>query len=353
MTTPLFLVNRRGVMDNQKDREEILKNLDIGKEFLYLTKDEVASLGITEERILEIVKDTLISYGNKQYEMPAKVGFKPFPEVFYHAMPAYVPAQNAAGMKWIDSYPNNPKQYGLPQISGILILNDVLSGVPIAITDGTWVTTQRTPAVTAVAAEALCPKAEYFGMFGAGVQGTGHVQYIGKKLKHLKKIYIYDQYEPSMDKLIAAVQPQIDTEIIKAKNPQEIAEKCEAMGSATMVVKDTFKVVKDEWVSKGQTILACDVNSFWDPAIELRADKYIVDSRSIHELYNEQGYFPDGFPEIYAETGEVIAGVKAGRESADELIVCSNAGIAVHDVTVGREIFDTALKNGVGRKLPF
>lgn len=86
--------------------------------------------------------------------------------------------------------------------------------------------------------------------------------------------------------------------------------------------------------------------------ISKRADKYIVDSIEEHEVFNQMGYFPDGLPEIKCETGEILAGSKEGRQSNNELIVCSNIGMSVCDVVVGREIFDIALNNGIGRILP-
>lgn len=64
------------------------------------------------------------------------------------------------------------------------------------------------------------------------------------------------------------------------------------------------------------------------------------------------GYFPDGLLEIYCETGEIIAGLKKGRENKNELIVNSNIGMAVEDVVLGREILNRAINLGLGRKLP-
>ena len=104
----------------------------------------------------------------------------------------------------------------------------------------------------------------------------------------------------------------------------------------------TLAVVKDEWVGAGQTILPCDLNTFWDPRTTKRADKFIVDSIDEHELFAEMGYFPDGLPTIVAETGEVLADVVAGRENPDQLIVNSNIGMAVYDVVVGKAIYDRA-----------
>jgi len=339
-------------MDLLQDREEVLKKLNIGKELLYITRDECIGTGITRDRILELTKDALTAHGRKEYEMPAKIGVHPLSEVFFHAMPAYVPSQKAIGVKWIECYPNNPKKFNIPQTTGLLILNDILSGCPMAIMDCTWLTAMRTPAVTVLAARALHDNAENFGMFGCGVQGIEHVRFAGIALKKLKKIYIHDIVEAAMDNLINLVQPELDVEIVKGGNPKELVKKCEVLSSATIIVKDTLSIVKDEWVSKGQTILPCDLNTFWDPKTSQRADKYIVDSIDEHKLFADMGYFPEGLPDIFCETGEIIANLKKGRESQEELIVCSNIGMSVCDMVVGREIFDIALEKGMGVKLP-
>lgn len=338
-------------MDFEKEREILSKKLEIGKEILYLTKDECENIGITRERVLELTKDALVAHGKKEYEMPAKIGVHPLTEVFFHAMPAYVPSKNAVGMKWIECYPNNPKKFNLPQTTGVLVLNDVLSGCPIAIMDCTWLTAMRTPAVTVLAAAALHPDAETFGMFGCGVQGIEHVRFIVKALKNLKKIYINDISEAAMDNLISLVQKEISVEIIKS-TPKEMAEKCDVLSSATIIIKDTLSIVKDEWIRPGQTIIPADLNTFWDPKTSLKASKYIVDSIDEHELFAGMGYFPDGLPKVYAETGEILAGLKPGRTSKDEIIVCSNVGMSVCDVVMGREIFDIALAKGIGKRLP-
>lgn len=338
-------------MDVNQDREWISRHIDIGKEVLYLTQSDCMNVGISIDDVISLTRDALIAHGTKNYEMPAKIGVHPLPEVFFHAMPAYVPSKNAVGAKWIECYPNNPVKFNLPQTTGLLILNDILSGCPIAVMDCVWLTAMRTPAVTALAAAALHPDAETFGMFGCGVQGVGHVRFIGHTLKNLKKIYVYDIRKEVMDKLVEELQPEVDAEIIKANGPEELAKSCEVMSSATLIIREPLSVVKKEWVSKGQTILPCDLNTFWDPEIPRMADKYIVDSIDEHKLFADMGYFPDGLPDIYCETGEIIAGSKKGRDDADQLIVCSNIGMAVCDVVMAREIFNRAIEQGKGLKL--
>lgn len=339
-------------MDMQQDRDWISQKIRINQDIWYMTQEEVIATGLTEEDILHLTRDALVAHGRKAYEMPAKIGVHPHEEVFFHAMPAYVPSKLALGIKWIECFPNNPAKFNLPQTTGLLILNDLLSGCPIAIMDCAWITAMRTPAVTVLAAAALHPDAETFGMFGCGVQGIEHVKFAVHTLKKLKKIYIYDVKEEYADKLIADVQPKIGVPIVKGRGFEEVTKSCEVLSSATFIVKKPYAFVKDEWVSKGQTILPCDLNTFWDPITSRRADKYIVDSIEEHQLFDRAGYFPEGLPRIACETGEILAGLKPGRENKDQLIVCSNIGMSVCDVVVAREILNRALEQGIGRKLP-
>jgi len=331
--------------------EDMKKKLNLGSEILWLTRDECIKAGPDVDETLELVSQALVAHGKKEYEMPAKIGIHPYSDVFFHAMPAYVPGAAACGMKWIECYPRNPEEYNLPQTTGLLVMNDIPTGVPMAVMDCTWLTAMRTPAVTVLAAAALHPDAKTFGMFGCGVQGIEHVRFVVKALKKLEKIYIYDIRPEMMDTLIDEVKNDVHIEIIKAE-PKEIAERCEVMSSATIILLDPISVVKKEWVSKGQTILPCDLNTFWEPVISREADKYIVDSAEEHELFSAMGYFPEGLPAITCQTGEVLAGVAQGRTSKDELIVCSNIGMSVCDVVMGKAILGKALQMGLGRKLP-
>ncbi len=335
----------------EEEHEFLKSKLDLGKEILWLTREECMEAGPDVPETLELVNQAMTAHGRKEYEMPAKIGIHPYEDVFYHAMPAYVPGNLACGCKWIECYPRNPKEYHLPQTTGLQIMNDIVTGVPVAVMDCTWLTAMRTPAVTALAAAKLHPHAKTFGMFGCGVQGIGHVRFVSRALPKLECIYIYDTYPESMDRLIETVQDEVKIPIVKAENPKEVVDHCEVLSSATVIVREPMKVVKKEWVRKGQTILPCDLNTFWDPEITLHADKYIVDSIDEHELFNGMGYFPDGLAQVYAETGEILAGLKDGRTGEDELIVCSNIGISTNDVAMGQRILSNALKSGLGQKL--
>ena len=106
---------------------------------LYLSQAEVASVGPTMAEIICALEQMFHEKGRGRVEMPPKPGIHTMPDAFIHAMPAYIPALKSAGMKWVAGYPENNAR-GLPYITGLVILNDPETGVPLAVMDCVWIT---------------------------------------------------------------------------------------------------------------------------------------------------------------------------------------------------------------------
>lgn len=341
-------------MNNTEYRNWVLENLDIGNEVLYLSMQDCKNTGLTEEEIIDLTERALVAYSKKEVEMPAKIGLHPQPDSLMHAMPAYLPKEYACGIKWGSNFPTNKERF--PDITPTncqIIYNDPESGLPLAIMDAYWITEVRTPAVTFVAAKYLANlDAKTYGHIGCGIQGRAHVRMVEKVLGSLEKIYIFDIDESSMDKLIKEIQPLVNAKIIKAKSYEELVKNSEVITSAIPIAHKPNPMVKDNWITNGQTLIMCDCHSVYEDAVYKRADKYLCDSIEQHKILEGYGYYPYGLPKIYGETGEVPAKLKKGRESKEELIVCNNVGMAVEDIIVARRIFDRALERGLGIKLP-
>lgn len=199
-------------------REWVSKHLQIGQEILYLSMQDVIDTGISVQDIIDLTEKSMIAYSAKRTEMPAKIGLHPQPDSLMHAMPAYLPEEQACGIKWGSNFPTNRERY--PQLTPTncqIIFNDHESGHPLAFLDATWLTEVRTPAVSLVAAKYMANlDATTFGMYGCGVQGRAHVKMIEHVLKKLETIYIYDVYESAMDRLIELCQPHVQAKIVKA-----------------------------------------------------------------------------------------------------------------------------------------
>jgi ornithine cyclodeaminase/alanine dehydrogenase len=334
-------------------RNWILNHLDIGRELIYLSQDEVKRIPLSPERIRDLVEKSLIAYSTKKVDMPSKIALHPLPDTFFHAMPAYVPDLFAAGIKWGSCFPQNREQFGFPQAQGLIIYNDHLSGMPLAVMDCKYITEIRTAAVTYTAIKYLAPRdAATFGMIGCGVEGRQHVKNILTVLPDLQTIYVYDIFEEAADSLIADLQPGIGAKIVKAASYEELVKNSLVIASATIAKESYDPVIRDGWIDRGKTILLCEGHTLYEDAVFKRADKYIVDSREQVEQFVQYGYYPCGHPEIYAETGEVAAGTVRGRENAGELIIGNNFGMAVEDMFVVRAVFDYAVEHNAGVKLP-
>lgn len=83
---------------------------------------------------------------------------------------------DAVGVKIATVAPGNAA-LGLERIQGIYLLMDSATLTPVALLDGTALTTLRTPAVSAAAASYLAPETvDHLVVFGSGPQAQGHVE---------------------------------------------------------------------------------------------------------------------------------------------------------------------------------
>ena len=81
------------------------------------------------------------------------------------------------------------------------------------------------------------------------------------------------------------------------------------------------------------------------------ADKFVTDDWEQTKHFKSQGAFPDGLPKLYAELGEIMAGVKPGREEERERILAINIGLALNDIIVANHIYEMAKKKNTNTKL--
>jgi ornithine cyclodeaminase/alanine dehydrogenase len=56
---------------------------------------------------------------------------------------------------------------------------------------------------------------------------------------------------------------------------------------------------------------------------------------------------------IHADLGQIIAGLKPGRENEDEITLFKSVGLAVQDVAIGLHVYNLARQRGVGRRIDF
>lgn len=192
-------------------------------EVLYLSRRDVEAVGLDMATIIDRLEQAFREKGEGRVEVPPKPGIHPVKDAFIHAMPAYIPAMRAAGIKWVSGYPENYRR-NLPYINALIILNDPETGLPIAVMDGTWITAKRTAAATALAARYLArPDSRTLGILGCGVQGRAHIEAL-RALFPIERVYAYDIRPEVQAAYVEEMRAQHGIEVVGVSTPRQAVE---------------------------------------------------------------------------------------------------------------------------------
>ncbi len=317
---------------------------------LYLSRKDVEACQLPMLEIIDALDVMFKEKGRGKTEMPPKPGIHPRPDAFIHAMPAYIPSLEAAGLKWVSGYPGNQAR-GLPYISGLLILNDPDTGVPLAVMDCTWITAKRTGAATAVAARYLArPDSATVGIVACGVQGRSNLEALAC-LFPLRRVKAYDLYPEIAERYAREMSRQLQLEIEPVRTLAEAVKGLDLVVTSGPILKHPTPQIEAGWLAPGAFASPVDFDSSWQGAALREVDRLATDDRAQLRYYRQEGYFRDT-PEPYADLGEIAAGLKPGRQSADERTMSLNLGLALDDIVTAIRVYHRARALGLGRELP-
>ena len=316
------------------------------QKILYLAQAEVASVGVTMKEILDALFVAFREHGEGKVEMPPKPGIHTQPDAFIHAMPAFIPALHSAGVKWVSGYPENYKR-DLPYITGLLILNDAETGVPLAVMDCAWITAMRTGAATAVAAKYLArPESESVGILGCGVQGRSNLEAL-QVLFPLKRVVAYDTLPAQAERFAQFARERFGLDAVIAQHARQAVEELDLIVTAGPILHKPHATIQAGWMKPGAFASLVDFDSYWAGAAMKETTKFCTDDVPQLEHYRRIGYFQD-IPPIYASVGELVAGKKHGRENATERTMTCNLGLALDDMATAPIVYRRAKERGIG-----
>ncbi|MBB6466121.1 ornithine cyclodeaminase [Aminobacter lissarensis] len=239
---------------------------------------------------------------------------------------------------------------GLDNHQGAVLLNDGETGQLRAVLDATEITARRTAATSAVATAALArPNARTVAILGTGTQAETHIE----ALRHVIPEAAFVLWGRSPDKL----------EELARKSGGEVADSARgAVAEADVIC--TLTGSKEPIIELGWLKPGCHINAVGSSNRAARelgddivaASAFFVDSRSqaaieCGELLQplERGVI--GPDHARAELGEVLAGLRPGRSSPQELTVFKSLGIAVEDAAAAIRAVSNATDRGLGQRV--
>lgn len=330
--------------------------MELGKEFLYLSKKEVASLGMPPRKMVALLENAFLEKSAGRYQMPPKIAIHPYheePDDYIHAMPCCIDSLKVAGLKWVSGYNKNMIKHQLPFINGLLILNDPGTGLPLCVMDCVWITAKRTGAVSGMSAKHLARKgAETIGIIGCGVQGRSNLEAIAANVPGIKRAYAYDLFKDSCQKYASDMQNQLGFEVIPCEDIKEAVIHADILITAgpTLANEYSFRIQPD-WLKPGVLITSVDADfQFSMEAIE-SIDKFTTDDQGQFKVFRGNGAI-HSIPGIPVEIGEILAGKEPGRIDDDQKIFACNIGLSLCDMAVANAIYQNAIEKNIGTVLP-
>lgn len=270
-------------------------------------------------------------------------------------MPAYFQYLDIAGVKIVNSHPDNPVKYGLPTVMAIIVLADPKTGKPLCLMDGTWITGVRTGAAAAVATKYLARKnSKTVGIIGAGSMAPFHIEAL-HHIMRIDLIKVFDINKNRAEKLVNEIELNYS---IKAKAVEYCKDAAIDVDILITLTPSRRPIVRNEWISGGIHINAMGADApgkeELDPSILKRA-KIVVDDmeQAIHSgevnVPISRGLLSPS--EIYGELGEIVAGMKPGRKLEDEITVFDSTGLAIQDIITAWHVYKEAEKRGLGKQI--
>jgi len=325
----------------------------MGVTILWLNRKDMDGL-IDIHNVLPVVENAFREHGLDRVQMPPKVylDFKAH-NGDLRTMPRYLEDMDIAGVKLVNVHPDNPK-IGLPTVMALMVLNSTKTGAPLAVMDGTTLTDLRTGAAGGVAAKYLSREdSRVVGLIGLGRQARTQLRAI-MAVRDIRKVKIFDRSKESTVAFKVEMEKEMGVEIESEPDAHEVCD-CDILVTTTPVKSP---VVKAEWIREGTHINAIGADAAGkeelDPMI-LKNAKVIVDAIQQASHSGEvnvpisTGIF--SVNEIYAELGQIVSGIKQGRENDCDITVFDSTGLAIQDVVTADLAYQKALEKKVGLEL--
>jgi ornithine cyclodeaminase len=329
-------------------------------ELTYLNGPDVEALALTDDEILAAVESGLRAQGLGQTVIEPRVHLVPETSAkgHFNVLRGVIAPLGVAGVKVVGDFVDNWK-HGMPSELAVLNLFDPQTGAPRAILDASTLTDMRTGAMTAIGAKHLARKgSRILGHIGARGTAYWNVRLLDR-LFGFAEIRVHSRRRDSRN----AFAERLARELGKPVAATDDWESC--VRGADIVVEasrlpEPAPMLRTEWIKRGALVVPYGTMSAVEITLTDIMDKIVVD---------DWGQCRKGLPfgalrrhvdegkldetNLHAELGQIVAGLKPGRESDDETNLFWHRGLSLSDIALGCAMLEKARRLGVGRTLLF
>ena len=325
---------------------------------LFLNRREVEAL-LDPDLLVEALGPAMADLSRGAVSMPPRAGAViPSKDALLGVMPVWTGASGTLSAKLVSVFPGN-HALGLPSHIALIAVFDPGTGEPLAVMDGTHVTAVRTAAGSALATRLLArPDARTLAIVGSGVQARSHANVLARACG-LDEIRVAARDHGKAQRLAAELADSLGLPVTAAASLREAAAGADVLCATTHAERP---VVRWECIEPGTHVNSVGFN----PAgreldddtvanslvvVESRASALAPPPAGAKDLIEpiQAGLIDENH--VHAEIGELYAGERPGRASAEQVTLYKSVGVAVQDAVAARLVLDAAEARGVGTRL--
>lgn len=323
---------------------------------LLLTRSQVAKL-LTLKDCIGAVEQAFRMHGSGKASPPGILGVHTDGGGFHLKTALLDLHRRYFALKANANFFNNSKLHGLPNIQGLIVLCDGVTGYPLAVMDSIEITIQRTGAATAVAARYLArPDAAVITICGCGNQGRVQLAAI-KEVLSIQSGFAFDLERDRAREFSAEVSRALGIKVVPVETPAEGIRQSDVV--ITCTPSQRWYIDRND-VRPGTFVAGVGADNEHKQELDPKlfvGNKVVADvieqCATIGDLHHaiEAGVVTR--KDVYAELGEIVAGLKPGRTSADEITIFDSTGTALQDVAAAAIVYERALAADISTSFNF
>ncbi|MBI2185213.1 MAG: ornithine cyclodeaminase family protein [Thaumarchaeota archaeon] len=251
-------------------------------------------------------------------------------------------------------FPENPAKFNVPSVSGLVIYFEPGTGLPMGIFDSTYISAVRTSGNGALGVKHLSREdSRIIGVIGSGVQARAGLAATLKVRLRIEKAYVYSPNKQHREAFAETMTSTLGIEVAAANSSQEAVKEADIVYLATYAKEP---VIQCGWLKPGTHVSSVGYQDEIDLDFFNRAKVVVSDIKSMVETGRMADALKQGLiseRSIYASMGELVAGVKKGRTSREEITLYIATGMAVQDAVASRVVYERAIQRSIGRKFSY
>jgi ornithine cyclodeaminase len=323
---------------------------------LILNRSQVEAL-LDVDALIDALASAMADLSAGRASVPDRVAaLVPEHEGFLAAMPGFVPSAKVLMSKLVSLFPRNAGTE-LPTHQAVIVVFDSDSGQPVALLDGTAITAIRTGACSALSARLLArPDADVLAILGTGVQARSHARAM-RRVMPIRRIRVAGR---DYAKAVALAAELSDTLQADAQAVETYREALQGAGVACATTHSAEPVIRRSWLTPGVHVTSVGYGGREIDDATVADALVCVESRR-----SALAPFPSGSNDllmpirdgvitadhVHAELGELVAGIKPGRSSPDQITLYKSVGVAVQDAAAAALVLMAARKHGIGEEI--